>query len=71
MAVTGGGSRAISELLEVPGASRTVLEAVVPYAAPALIAWLGAKPEHFCEPRTARAMAMVGFQRAGAYAAEE
>lgn len=71
MAVTGGGSRAISELLEVPGASRTVLEAIVPYAAPALIAWLGAKPEHFCEPRTARAMAMVGFQRAGEYAALE
>ena len=71
MSVTGGGSGAISELLEVPGASRTVLEAIVPYAAPALIAWLGAKPEHFCEPRTARSMAMVGFQRAGTYAAEE
>jgi len=70
LAATGGGSRAISELLEVPGASRTVLEASVPYAAPALIAWLGVKPEHFCEPRTARAMAMVGFQRACAYAAE-
>ncbi len=71
LSVTGGGSRAISALLEVPGASRTVLEAVVPYAAPALIAWLRAKPEHFCEPRTARAMAMVGFQRALEYAAAE
>jgi nicotinic acid mononucleotide adenylyltransferase len=64
LAVTGGGSRAISALLEVAGASRTVLEAVVPYSAAALSDWLGARPEHFCDDRTARAMAMAAYQRA-------
>lgn len=64
LAVTGGGSRAISALLEVPGASQTMLEAVVPYSAAALGTWLGARPEQFCDDRTARAMAMAAYQRA-------
>jgi hypothetical protein len=67
LAITGGGSGAIARLLEVPGASRTVLEAVVPYAAEALVRWLGATPEQFCAARTARAMAMAAFQRAIEY----
>lgn len=67
MVVTGGGSGAIAALLEMPGASRTVLEAAVPYAPPALARWLGAKPEQSCAPRTARAMAMVAYHRAGEY----
>ena len=64
LAITGGGSRAIAELLEQPGGSRTLLEAVVPYSAAAMSDWLGAQPEHFCEPATARAMAMAAFRRA-------
>lgn len=64
MAVTGGGSGAISELLRVPGASRTLFEAVVPYSASALRDWLGAKPEQACSARTARAMAMTAFTAA-------
>jgi hypothetical protein len=64
LAITGGGSRAATALLEVPGASRSVIEAVVPYSPEALAAWLGAAPEHFCSQRTARAMAMAGYQRA-------
>lgn len=71
LAVTGGGSRAISDLLVVPGASRTVLEAVVPYSADALIEWLGARPDSFCSERTARAMAMVAFQHARRHAGQE
>ncbi len=71
VAVTGGGSRAISALLEVPGASRTVLEAIVPYSAAALSDWLGAQPEHFCCERTARAMAMAAYQRARKLAQSE
>ena len=55
IAVTGGGSRAISALLGVPGASRSILAAVVPYAAEALIDWLGGRPDEFCSERTARA----------------
>lgn len=64
VAVTGGGSMAISELLRVPGGSRTVLEAIVPYSSSALTEFLGARPEQFCSARTARAMAMAGFERA-------
>ena len=65
LAITGGGSGAIADLLEVPGGSRTVLEAVVPYSAAALVEFLRGKPEQFCSARTARAMAMAAFQRAG------
>lgn len=64
LAITGGGSGAVSALLQVSGASRTVLEAVVPYSAVALRDFLGAKPEHFCSARTARMMAAVAFRRA-------
>ncbi len=64
LSATGGGSGAISELLEIPGGSRTLLEAIVPYSSAALVDWLGAAPEHFCDDRTARAMAMTAYQRA-------
>lgn len=66
LAVTGGGSGAISALLQVPGASASVLEAVVPYAAKSLEDWLGGRPDQFCSERTARAMAMAAFERARA-----
>jgi len=62
--VTGGGSSAISELLAVPGGSRTLLEAVVPYSESALASWLGKTPEHSCVEETALAMAAVAHQRA-------
>lgn len=64
LAITGGGSGAIAELLSVPGGSATVLEAVVPYSAAALEQWLGGVPDHYCDERTARAMAMAAFERA-------
>jgi len=62
--VTGGGASAISELLSVPGGSRTVLEAVVPYSSAALVDWLGRPPDHFCVEETALAMAAVAYERA-------
>jgi nicotinamide mononucleotide (NMN) deamidase PncC len=64
LAVAGGGSRAVAQLLEMPGASRTVIEAVVPYAANAMIDWLGGVPDQFCSEQTARAMAMAAYRRA-------
>jgi hypothetical protein len=67
LAATGGGSRAIADLLELAGGSRTLLEAVVPYSAPAMVAWLGSLPDEFCSAATARAMAMVAFQRSRRY----
>jgi hypothetical protein len=64
LAITGGGSRAIGDLLGVPGGSRTVLEAIVPYSAAALEEFLHARPEHFCSAAAARMMAMAAFQGA-------
>lgn len=64
VAVTGGGSDAIRRLLEVPGASQTVLAAHVPYAEAALCAYLGQRPERFCSPGAARAMAMAAYREA-------
>jgi len=67
VAVAGGGSRAIGTLLESPGASRTVLEAVVPYAPAALVALLGGQPAQFASESTARALAMACFHRGLGY----
>lgn len=64
IAVTGGGSGALSALLQTPGASRTILEAVIPYSLAALTDWIGATPEQACSATTARAMAMAAFVRA-------
>ncbi len=63
-AVTGGGSTALSRLLCVPGASRTILEAIVPYHSDSLAHFLGGQPDQSCSDKTARAMAMAAFQRA-------
>ena len=71
LAVSGGGSRAIAELLEVPGASRTVLEVVVPYSPAAMNEWLGGPLDQYCSAQTARAMAMTAFHRACRLAGSE
>lgn len=61
---TGGGGQALAALLSVPGGSRTVLEAVVPYCRRAVIRYLGAPPDQFCAEPTARGLAMAAFFRA-------
>jgi len=63
LVTAGGGSGTIARLLETPGASRTVLEAQVPYSVESLAAFLGTTVSQSCVPRTARAMGMVAFQR--------
>lgn len=70
LAVTGGGSQAISELLRVPGGSRSVLEAVVPYSEAALVDWLRGRPDQFCSAAASRAMAMAAWMRARRLAPE-
>lgn len=64
LAITGGGSGAIAELLRVPGGSRLLLEALVPYDARALAAFLGFEPEQACSVETAVAMAQRARERA-------
>jgi len=64
LAITGGGTEAIGELLRYGGGSATLLEAIVPYSQSALDAFIGRKPEKYASARTARAMAMTAFQKA-------
>jgi len=57
LAITGGGSGAVGELLRVPGGSRLLIEAQVPYDAVALATFLGFAPAQACSADTAIAMA--------------
>lgn len=57
LAITGGGSGAVGELLRVPGGSRLLIEAQVPYDAQALATFLGFAPAQACSADTAVAMA--------------
>lgn len=68
LAITGGGATAIGSLLCLPGGSRLLLAAHVPYGEAAMCRWLHARPEHFCSAETARAMAMAAFEEALALA---
>ena len=70
VALTGGGSTAIGELLRVPGGSRSLLEAIVPYSQAALKDLLRGEPDQYCSEPTARAMAMAAWMRARALASE-
>ncbi len=53
----------VSWLLEVPGASRSVAEIVIPYHGQAFDRFLGYRPEQYCCGSTARALAVVAFWR--------
>src|SRR5437870_10420068 len=64
LAITGGGSGAIGELLRVPGGSRLLIEAQVPYDEQALAAFLGFAPAQACSSDTAIAMARAARARA-------
>ncbi len=64
LAITGGGSGAIGELLRVPGGSRLLIEAQVPYDAMALETFLGFAPEQASSADTAIAMARSARARA-------
>lgn len=54
----------VSWLLSVPGASGTVLEAVVPYSRRALADFLGREPVKFVSEDTARDLALHAYRRA-------
>jgi len=64
LAITGGGTSAISNLFAVPGASRSILEVSVPYDGIALQKYVAGNKTQSCSNPTARAMAMASYQRA-------
>jgi len=60
-ALSGGGTLVLGDLLTVPGGSRTLIEATVPYSLESLCNYIGRVPEQFCCSRTARTLAMTAF----------
>src|SRR5262249_7912130 len=64
LAVTGGGASAVAALLAVPGASRTVVEALVPYHERSLAEFLGREPQQHCSVEVARELAAAASRRA-------
>ena len=66
VAITGGGSAFISDYLAIPGASSSLIEALVPYSRNATDAFLGKAPESYCSETTSRLIASAAFARARA-----
>jgi hypothetical protein len=64
LVVSGGGSQALADLLAIPGASKTLLEGLVPYSEKAVATFLGFKPEPFVSEETAVALAEKAYARA-------
>jgi hypothetical protein len=64
LALTGGGSLAAAQLLQVPGGSRTLLEVVVPYHVHSLVDYIGVQPATYCCDAVSEAMARRACERA-------
>ena len=63
LAVAGAGSGAMSWLLGVSGASRTLLETLVPYGRMSMIDLVGEEPAQYVSPQNARDMARSCYRR--------
>ena len=64
VAVSGAGTQAVAWLLGVAGASRTILEALVPYGRESMISFLGFEPEQSASAQTAKDMAKAAYRKA-------
>ena len=64
LVAAGAGTEALSNLLGVAGATRTLLEALVPYSQAAFDEFLGQTPVKYVTERTARLLAGRAFTRA-------
>jgi hypothetical protein len=64
VAVTGAGARALAWLFGEPGASRTVLDARIPYSVAALDEYVGARAEQHVSAQEARLLADRSYWRA-------
>ncbi|KAL6957971.1 hypothetical protein U1Q18_042629 [Sarracenia purpurea var. burkii] len=62
--LSGGASQTLGWMMSVPGASNTVLEAVVPYSRMSMIQLLGKVPIQFSSRQTAEEMALLAYNRA-------
>lgn len=62
--LSGGASQALGWLMSVPGASSTVLEAVVPYSRMSMVQLLGKVPASFAAQETSDSMALLAYNRA-------
>lgn len=64
IATAGAGSQGVASLLAVEGASQTVLEAVIPYGRASFNQFIHRTPTAYVDPKTARWLAGMAFQRA-------
>ncbi len=64
VAVSGAGTQAVAWLLGVAGASRTILECLVPYGRESMNSFLGFEPEQSASAQTADDMARAAFKKA-------
>ena len=56
---SGGGTNAISSLLQVPGASNTILESYIPYSKDSMDEFLNKKPDHYCSLDTCLSLSLI------------
>ena len=61
---SGSGTNAISNILKVPGASQSVLEAHVPYAKESIDHYLLKEPDHYCSLDTTLSIAAKAYSAA-------
>ena len=64
VAVSGAGTQAVAWLLGVAGASRTILEVLVPYGRESMRAFLGFEPEQSASAQTAKDMSQSAYKQA-------
>ncbi|KAL1205450.1 hypothetical protein V5N11_019668 [Cardamine amara subsp. amara] len=62
--LSGGASQSLGWLMSVPGASNTLLEAVVPYSMISMVQLLGRVPNQHCSQAMANEMALLAYNRA-------
>ena len=64
LVTAGAGAQAMADLLAVAGASRTILEALVPYSKAAFVDFIGQEPDKFVSRKAGMLLAGRAFKRA-------
>ena len=65
LCVSGVGTKAIAWLLEIPGASNTILEGIIPYSQHSLIDFMGITPSNSVSEETSQKMARASWKGSG------